>query len=116
MLYQLLAQINNPAIPGGNSLANPGDSGGGTAIGQLIGNIIGAIVIIAFLMAIFYLMFGGISWLTGGSDKAQLESARNKITHAIVGLIIVASIWAIMNIVGPFLGLDFPNLRLPTMY
>jgi hypothetical protein len=115
-LPRLLAVITNPALPGAPGLADPGSGGGGNAVGRLIANIVGAIMILAFLMALFYLLAGGLSWISGGSDKAQLESARNKIIHAIIGLIIVASIWAIMNIVGPFLGLDFPNLRLPTMY
>ena len=112
MESELLAQISNPVLP--NSLGN-NTGGGGNTIGLLIGNIVGVIVIIAFLMAFMYLLMGGISWITSGGDKAQLESSRNKITHAIIGLIIVAAVWAIMNIVGPFLGLNFPNLTIPTI-
>jgi hypothetical protein len=112
MESELLAQIVNPALPStlGN---NPGKAG--NTIGMLIGNIVGGIVIIAFLMTFMYLLMGGISWISSGGDKAQLESSRNKITHAIIGLVIVAAAWAIMNIVGPFLGINFPNLPIPTI-
>jgi hypothetical protein len=112
MYPKLLAKITNPSIP-----ASLGDNGGngGLIVGTLVGNIVGAIMILAFLLALFYLITGGISWLTSGGDKAQLEQARNKLTHAIIGLIIIASVWAIMNIVGPFLGISFPNLTIPVI-
>ncbi|MBI3385909.1 hypothetical protein HY031_02365, partial [Candidatus Gottesmanbacteria bacterium] len=45
-----------------------------------------------------------IKWITSGGDKAGMEEARNKITHAIVGLIIVGAAWAIMTLVQNFLG------------
>ncbi len=110
---QLLAQIRNPVVD--NSLGTPGETGGGTAIGSLIGGIVGSIMIIATLLAMLFLIKGGISWITAGGDKTQLENARNTIIHAIIGLIIIASVWAIMNIVGPFLGLTFPDFTLPAI-
>jgi hypothetical protein len=114
MKQNLLAQIVNPALP--SSIGNNSDpNAGGKGLGMLIGNIVGAIMIIAFLLAFFYLMTGGVQWLTSGGEKAQLENARNKIIHAIIGLIIIAAVWAVMNIVGPFLGLNFPNLNLPSI-
>jgi hypothetical protein len=55
-------------------------------------------------MAFFFLILGGIQWITSGGDKAGMEAARNKIKHAIVGLIIVGAAWAIMILVQNFLG------------
>jgi hypothetical protein len=112
MEQKLLAIIKNPALP--PALGN-NPAGGGAVVGMLIGNIIGAIVILAFLFALFFLLTGGLSWISSGGDKAQLEQARNKITHAIIGLIIIAAVWSIMNIIGPFLGISFPNLPFPTI-
>ncbi len=70
-------------------------------------------VIAAFL----YLILGGIQWITSGGDKSGMEAARNKITSAIVGLIIVAAAWAIMMLVGQFVGVNFLNkdLTIPTI-
>jgi hypothetical protein len=112
MHSNLLAQITNPVLP--KVIGNAGKDGG-TAVGLLIGNIVGGIMIVAFLLAFFILLSGGISWITAGGDKAQLESARNKITNSIVGLIIVAAVWGIMAVVGPFLGISFPDLTIPTI-
>jgi len=73
-------------------------------LGSLISAVVGTMLIIAALLAFLYLIMGGISWITSGGDKANLETARNKITHAIVGLIIVGAAWAIMILVQNFLG------------
>lgn len=74
-------------------------------IGKLISALVGALLIIAALLAFFYLILGGIQWITSGGDKAGMEAARNKITHAIVGLIIVGAAWAIMILIQQFLGI-----------
>ena len=85
-------------------------------LGQLISALVGTLMIISALLAFFYLILGGIQWITSGGDKAAMEAARNKITHAIVGLIIVGAAWAIMVLVQNFLGvtiiggtLNFPS-------
>lgn len=112
-MEKLLAQgIRNPVI---KSLGEGSVDSGGQTVGLLIGNLIGAMFIFAFILAFFFLLTGGISWITAGGDKGQLETARNKITHALVGLIIVGAGWAIFTLVGQFLGLDFPNIELPTL-
>ncbi|MBI2405255.1 hypothetical protein HYV22_03705 [Candidatus Gottesmanbacteria bacterium] len=76
-----------------------------TDFGKLISALVGTLLIIAALLAFLYLILGGIQWITSGGDKAGMEAARNKITHAIVGLIIVGAAWAIMILVQNFLGI-----------
>ena len=51
-------------------------------IGQLISALVGLLLIISALLAFFFLILGGIQWITSGGDKAGMEAARNKITHA----------------------------------
>ena len=75
-------------------------------IGTLISALVGLLLIISALLAFFFLILGGIQWITSGGDKAGMEAARNKITHAIVGLIIVGAAWAIMLLVQNFLGVS----------
>jgi len=77
-----------------------------TDVGQLISAAVGTILILAALLAFVFLILGGIQWITSGGDKAAMEAARNKITHAIVGLIIVGAAWAIMMLVQNFLGVS----------
>ena len=75
-----------------------------TDVGMLISALVGVLLIVSPILAFLWLIMGGISWITSGGDKAHMESARNKITHAIVGLIIVGAAWAIMTLVQNFLG------------
>jgi hypothetical protein len=75
-------------------------------VGQLISALVGTLLILAALLAFFFLILGGIQWITSGGDKAGMEAARNKITHAIVGLIIVGAAWAIMILIQNFLGIS----------
>jgi hypothetical protein len=108
-----LAQITNPVIPG--SLGSGGNENGVQAIGAIIGATVGMLLILAYVGAFFYLITGGFDWVTSGGDKAKLQTARDKITNAITGLIIVSSVWAVMTLVGQFVGIDFPNLPIPTV-
>ena len=87
-------------------------------LGTLISALVGTLLIISALLAFFYLILGGIQWITSGGDKAGMEAARNKITHAIVGLVIVGAAWAIMILVQNFLGITIigENVALPRPY
>jgi len=74
-------------------------------IGKLISNAVALGLIIAALLVFVYLVFGGIQWITSGGDKAGVESARNRITAALIGLVIVAAAWAIIKIIEAFFGI-----------
>lgn len=99
-----LAALYNPALP--SSLGGSSSTGGGAIIGNLIGSIIGLVLILAFCLAFAFFLTGGIQWLTSGGDKTALENARNKITNAIIGLIIVAAAYAVFMLVGQFFGIS----------
>lgn len=90
-----------------------------TDVGVLISAVVGTLLILAALIAFLYLILGGIQWITSGGDKSAMETARNKITHAIVGLVIVGAAWAVMLLVQNFLGVNIignRTLTLPTPY
>lgn len=115
MKHTLLARLTNPVLPPG--LGGEGNEGlqGSTVIGNLMSSLISVILIFSFILAFGMLLIGGIQWLTSGGDKTGLESARNKITHAIMGLIIVSAAYAVFILVGNFLGINSGNgtIRLP---
>lgn len=74
-------------------------------IGKLISFVLRVVLAIGALLVFGYLVMGGIEYITSGGEKGKTESARNKITAAIVGLIILAASWAILNLALSFLGL-----------
>ena len=105
-----LAELTNPVLP--STLGSSPATGTGI-VGKLITNVVGLFFIFAFFLAFLYLIMGGIQWITGGGDKSQLEQARNKITNALIGLVIVAAAYAVFTLVGQFFGLDVKSLKLP---
>lgn len=98
--------ITNPVAPILNNAAG---------LGTFIGNLIAMGIIIASILVLLYFVIGGIEWITSAGDKAALESARNRLTNALIGLVIVVASWAIMTVVSTFLGLSFPCLPIPTL-
>jgi hypothetical protein len=115
-MQKVFAQICNPALP--SQLGGCGGGGveqGGKVIGGLISGIIGLVFLLAFLLTMAYFLTGGVQWITSQGDKSTLESARNKITHALIGLIIVASAYAVFKLVGNFFGIELPNIKIPTI-
>jgi len=67
-------------------------------IGTLISNSLNIIMLVAAILVFLYLMLGGIEWITSGGDKGKTEGARNKITAAIVGLIVLAASYALLQL------------------
>ena len=112
MEQQFLAQLTNPVLP--PSLGSGSIDQGGTIIGNLVSAIGGLFFLFAFLLTFLYLLTGGLSWLTSGGDKSKLETAREKITNALVGLVIVAAAYAVFALVGQFFGLDVKALKIPS--
>lgn len=78
---------------------------------QIVQRLIAIILVIASIIFFFMLVIGGIKWILSGGDKAQTESARNQITAALVGLVIVFAAWAISKLVGSFFKVDILNLE-----
>jgi len=82
-------------------------------IGTLLGNIVIAAMVIAGLMVFFYLIMGGIQYITSGGDKAQAEAARDRITYALIGLVIVVGSFAIIKLIEAFFGIHIIDFRFP---
>ena len=97
------AQIKNPVAPKGLSFAG------------IISGIVGLVIVAGFIASFFFLLSGGLMWVTSGGAPEQVESARNRIIHAILGLVLVVSAWAIMAFVGDFVGIDVFDFTLPSL-
>jgi hypothetical protein len=58
-------------------------------------------VFLGFLGIIFvvYLVIAGFKWMNSKGDQAEIKKAREMITNAIIGLVIIATAWAISSFV-----------------
>lgn len=75
-------------------------------ISTLLSNLVAFFSILAGLWFGFQLFLGAWGWLSSGGDKHGLETARNRMIHAIIGLIIVVFSIAIIGIIGTVFGLN----------
>ena len=88
----------------------------GITISGIISALISLIIIIAAIAFFFILIIGGIRWIMSGGDKANTEAARNQITAALVGLVIVFAAWAILQLIDAFFGTNIlGGLEIPTV-
>lgn len=81
-------------------------------VDKIIAGGLRLILVVAAIVFFFILVVGGVKWIMSGGDKAQTEGARNQITAALVGLVIVFAAWAIATLVGNFFGVDIFNLTI----
>ncbi|OGH19527.1 MAG: hypothetical protein A3F31_01295 [Candidatus Levybacteria bacterium RIFCSPHIGHO2_12_FULL_38_12] len=86
--------------------------------GPIVGQAIGLIFVLAIILALGYLIYGAIKWITSEGDKGHVETARNQIIAAIIGLVIIALSYLIINLVLNFFlgsGVNLSNLKIPTL-
>jgi len=83
---------------------------GNLSFAAIISGLIKLVLVIAAVVFFFMLVIGGIKWIASGGDKAQTEGARNQITAALVGLVIVFAAWAIVGLINAFFKVDIFNL------
>ena len=101
-------ETNNPAL-------TAACQGRNLTLGGVIGFAITLVFVAAVLIALFFLVYGGIKWITSGGDKGAVEAARNQIIAAVIGLIIVFLSFFILNLVLGFFGLSLFDLRIPVL-
>ena len=72
----------------------------------LLTAVLSLLIAVVSLLVFVYLIWGGIEWITSGGDKGKTDQARSKIISALVGVIIIASSYAVLQIMLKFLGFD----------
>lgn len=95
------AEISNPA------LSQKLQSWSGIKfLQEFLPNLITFGLVLAIVAAFFFLVLGGIKWITSEGDKERLDQAKKTITAALIGLVLVFALWAILQLLGNFFGID----------
>lgn len=76
-------------------------------IGVAVSTGVSIIITIAGLLFLVWFVWGAIDWLTSGGEVENVKKARDRITSAGVGLVLVLASWAIFMIVVHLFGLPF---------
>lgn len=99
----VMAEVNIEPIDTGKGYA--------TNFGTMFSSILNVVMLVAALLVFGYMIWGGVEWITSGGDKNKAEGARNKLTAAIIGLVIIAASYAVVTLVVQFLGFsDFNDV------
>lgn len=83
------------------------DPTGAGGISRFLSNLVALFYGLAGIVLIFMLLWGAWDWMTSEGDKEKLDSARKKIINAIVGIILFAIAFALIQILGQFTGFKF---------
>lgn len=73
---------------------------------DLLNKIIAYSIIIAFISAVFYILWGGFKLIFSGGDNNKMNEAVSTIRHAIIGLVIVIGAVFAVYVIGQFFNMD----------
>lgn len=74
-------------------------------LGEIVSGLLPYLFVGAGLLLLLYLIFGGLSLMLSRGDPKAVQSAKDKITGALVGFIIVFAAYWIVQLVGTILGI-----------
>lgn len=83
------------------------DFGNYQSLGDLLSKVLPTVFSIAAVGVLFYLVIGGFKYLISGGNKESVSSAREMITHSIIGLLILLMVFLVMQFIPQFFGFEF---------
>ncbi len=90
-----------PVPPTFSNVPNPlGDRF--STLGQIVAELLPYILVLGGMVATLFVIWGGLRYMTAQGDPKAITSARGTIVSAVIGLIIVISIFAILKIIELF--------------
>jgi hypothetical protein len=95
-------------LPGGQTINPPAGvpAGGLTTLNTALSGAITLFLVLSVILTLIFLILGGVQWISSGGDKAKIQSARGRITWAIIGLIVAMLSFFIVNLIGFFFKVD----------
>ncbi len=89
----------NLQLPGGQSITGPLPAGKFTNLASVVTNALPIIFSIAGIILLAYLVWGGFDFLTSMGDAKKAEGAKNKITNAIIGFILIFAAYLLTQVI-----------------
>jgi len=94
-------------LPGGSEIEGPQEiSDRFPNLAAIINKLLPMLFAAAGLILFFFLIAGGFDLLTSGGDPKKAESAKGKLTNAIIGFIIIFVAWWLTQILARIFGLE----------
>lgn len=102
--------ITNPIFGDTASYLIPSGVGGEEFLALLLPKLIGISLVIGSVSFFFIFIWGAISWILSGGDKAHVENAKAKITNALIGFILMISVFAVAKLIETFFDINILSI------
>lgn len=105
------SNIKNPVIPGEigdipTANIDTQNARASAAIAILLARFFSAALAVGSVIMMVYFVISAYRWITAGGDTNSVTAARQGIMNAVIGMAVLASIFAIANLIAPLLGLS----------
>lgn len=101
-LDAVFGQISPP-----DQLKNLTAQGGIGGLSSVLSSIIQIIYSVAAMVFVFMIVIGAFQWMTSGGDKEALGKAQGRLTHAVIGLVLLSLAFVFMKLIGDITGFTF---------
>jgi len=109
---QQIVPIRNGAVPA--NLTDYNEAKTGVTFAFYLVFIYRSLLFIGGLLVIGYFIMGAFEWITANGEASKITSARNKMTGAITGFIVLSATFVIIEFIGGLFGFNLLNLSIPT--
>ena len=107
-----MEKLENPVLTG--FLKGTGVDKISDAFGSVLRTFIEVLILIGIIAFVFHFLLGGIKWITSQGDEAKVKEAREQVTQALIGLVIVFVAFAIAKLIEVVFGVNIQNLSIPS--
>ena len=90
---------DNPKISAEIKKYSGCDGGSDANAVKVITNVLNAIIAVLGIVAVIFVIVGGVKYMTSAGDPGKVQSAKNTVIYALIGLIVCALAFAIVNLV-----------------
>lgn len=98
--YRGLVKTEGSGAKATCNVKSPEEAGGLSAFIWLITlNVIEMAIVAMTYLAVFFIMYGGFLFMTGGNNPSQIEKGRKTILNAVIGLVICMASIAVTNLI-----------------
>ena len=95
-------------IPGQGQITAPENIPTGVSLGGIITAFLGVFMTLGILISIVFIAYGAILWTTSGGDKTKVDKARKTLLYSVIGVIVIALSFVIINAITAVIGVVTP--------
>jgi hypothetical protein len=98
-------KITNPLLSDSLSSLN-----GEGFLAKFLPSVVGLLLVFGSVAFFFMFLWGAVSWILSGGDKAHVEAAKNRITNALIGFVLMIGVFAVAKLIKTFFDIDILSI------